>query len=145
LLAGSGYGTETSVPWAVTYTSPEAALWSGTPLGVPLHPVQAYAALALLTLAVLLLVWLPARRREGDIAGLCLMGLGTAIYITETWRDLEGRGLILNGALDGPQVAAVAMVLMGAWKLKELRVSESASQQAHEPVRRDEPDSGGHP
>ena len=142
LLAGSGYGTETSVPWAVTYTSPEAALWSGTPLGVPLHPVQAYAALALLTLAVLLLVWLPARRREGDIAGLCLMGLGTAIYITETWRDLEGRGLILNGALDGPQVAAVAMVLMGAWKLKELRDSESASQQAREPVRRDEPDSG---
>ena len=38
LLAGSGYGTEATVPWAVTYTSPAAALWSGTPLGVPSAP-----------------------------------------------------------------------------------------------------------
>lgn len=130
LLAGSGYGTEASVPWAVTYKSPAAALWSGTPLGIPLHPVQAYAALAFLTLAILLLVLLPARRRVGDVAGICLMGLGAAIYITELWRDQEGRGAILNGALDGPQVAAVAMVILGAWKLRERRIGEPASQQA---------------
>jgi phosphatidylglycerol:prolipoprotein diacylglycerol transferase len=121
LLAGSGYGTESNAPWAVTYTSPAAALWSGTPLGVPLHPVQAYAALALLTLAIVLLALLPVRRREGDIAGICLMGMGVAIYITELWRDLEGRGQLLNGALDGPQVAAVGMVILGAWKLRERR------------------------
>ena len=30
---------------------PLAARWSGTPLGVPLHPVQAYAAMAFLTLS----------------------------------------------------------------------------------------------
>ena len=36
--------------WAVTYTSPLAARLSGTPLGIPLHPVQAYAGLAFLTL-----------------------------------------------------------------------------------------------
>jgi phosphatidylglycerol---prolipoprotein diacylglyceryl transferase len=129
LMAGSGYGTEAKVPWAVTYTSPAAALWSGTPLGIPLHPVQAYAALAFLTLAVLLLVLLPVRRREGDIAGICLMGMGAAIYLTELWRDPEGRGAILNGALDGPQVAALAMVLLGAWKLKERQSSGSASRQ----------------
>ena len=52
LLAGSGYGTETTVRWAVTYSNPMAAIWSGTPLGIPLHPVQAYAALAFLTLAI---------------------------------------------------------------------------------------------
>jgi phosphatidylglycerol:prolipoprotein diacylglycerol transferase len=127
LMAGSGYGTEAQVPWAVTYTSPAAALWSGTPLGIPLHPVQAYAALAFLTLGTLLLVLLTARRREGDIAGIFLMGMGTAIYLTELWRDLEGRGEVLNGALDGPQVAAVTMVLMGAWKLREQKESETES------------------
>ncbi len=121
LLAGSGYGTETTAPWAVTYNSPAAALWSGTPLGIPLHPVQAYAALAFLTLATLLVVWLPARRREGDIAGVCLMGMGAAVYLTEFWRDPEGRGTILNGTIDGPQIAAVAMVLLGAWILLERR------------------------
>jgi phosphatidylglycerol:prolipoprotein diacylglycerol transferase len=128
LLAGAGYGTGTSVPWAVIYTSPLAALWSGAPLGVPLHPVQAYAALAFLTLAALLVVLLPARRREGDIAGTCLMGLGAAIFFTEVFRDQEGRGAMLGGAIDGPQIAAVAMVLAGALVLRERRSGEPASQ-----------------
>jgi len=66
---GSGYGTEAAVRWAVIYTNPLAARWSGTPLGIPLHPVQAYAALAFLTLSILLLVWLPERRRQGDVPG----------------------------------------------------------------------------
>ncbi len=134
LMAGAGYGTDATAPWAVTYTSPLAAQWSGTPLGVPLHPVQAYAALAFLTLAVLLLVCLPARRREGDIAGICLMGLGAAIYFTELWRDPEGRGAIFGGALDGPQIAAVAMVIGGAWILKERQSSESASLRVGKPA-----------
>jgi phosphatidylglycerol:prolipoprotein diacylglycerol transferase len=142
LLAGSGYGTETTVPWAVIYTSPAAALWSGTPLGVPLHPVQVYAAFAYLTLAVLLLAWLPVRRREGDIAGGCLLGMGAAIYVIELWRDPVGRGSNLKGALDGPQIAAVAMVILGAWILRERKSSEPASQQVIELAVED---AGSHP
>ena len=127
LASGSGYGVEarTGVHWAVTYTNPLAAIWSGAPLGVPLHPVQAYAALAFLTLALLLLVWLPAERRKGDVAGLGLMGSGLAIYLTELWRDPAGRGALLRGALDGPQVAAVLLVIAGALLLRE-RVGPSA-------------------
>src|SRR5260370_27452253 len=101
LLAGAGYGIEASVRWAVTYPHPLAQRWSGTPLGIPLHPVQAYAAIAYLTIAILLLVWLPARRQAGDVAGLALIGMGVAVYITEFWRDPEGRGQVLRGALDG--------------------------------------------
>jgi phosphatidylglycerol---prolipoprotein diacylglyceryl transferase len=127
LASGAGYGVEagTGVHWAVTYTDPLAAIWSGAPLGVALHPVQAYAALAFLTLALFLLVWLPAERRKGDVAGLGLMGLGAAIYITEIWRDPEGRGSVLDGALDGPQIAAVLLVIAGALVLRE-RVGSSA-------------------
>jgi phosphatidylglycerol:prolipoprotein diacylglycerol transferase len=113
LLAGSGYGTEAAVRWAVTYTNPLAARWSGTPLGIPLHPVQAYAALAFLTIAIFLLLGLPARRQEGDMAGLLLMGVGVAVFLTEFWRDPEGRGALLGGALDGPQAAAVLLVMAG--------------------------------
>jgi phosphatidylglycerol:prolipoprotein diacylglycerol transferase len=119
LLAGSGYGRTTSLPWAVTYTSPLAMRWSGTPLGIPLHPVQAYAAIAFLTLSIFLLVWLPARRQAGEVAGLALAGLGVIIYFTELCRDTEGRGLLLHGALDGPQLAAIALLLAGAWLLLE--------------------------
>ena len=119
LMAGSGYGTETSVRWAVTYNDILAARWSGTPLGIPLHPVQAYAAVAFLTLSIFLLVLLPAQRRQGDVAGLGLLGAGVAIYITELGRDTEGRGTLLNGALDGPQTAAILLVLAGAFVLME--------------------------
>jgi len=119
LLAGSGYGTEAAVRWAVVYTNPLAARWSGTPLGIALHPVQAYLALAFLTLSIFLLVWLPARRQQGDVAGLWLMGTGVAIYMTELWRDPEGRGTLLHGALDWPQVVSVVLVLAGALALLE--------------------------
>ncbi len=126
LAAGSGYGRGAGpgVHWAVTYTDPMAMIWSGTPLGVPLYPVQAYAALAFLALALLLFVWLPAEHRKGDVAGLGLMGAGIAIYITEFWRDPEGRGSLLKGALDGPQIAAILLVLAGALVLRERKTAQ---------------------
>ncbi len=135
LLAGSGYGTESTAAWAVTYSSPLAALWSGTPLGIPLHPVQAYAALEFLALSIFLFVWLPIERRQGDVAGLWMLGAGFAIYMTELWRDPEGRGVVLNGALDGPQIGAVLLVLGGALVLKEHR--SDAEGGAFPPFRRE--------
>lgn len=119
LLAGSGFGSETSVPWAIVYRSPLAARWSGAPIGVPVHPVQAYSALALLGLTVVLLVALPMRKQAGDIAGVALMGGGMSVYVTEFCRNWEGRGAVLGGAVDGPQIAAVAMVILGAVLLIE--------------------------
>ena len=131
LAAGSGYGTDAGprVGWAIIYSDPMAAIWSGTPLGVPLHPVQAYAALAFLALAILLWVWLPLERRRGDAAGLGLMGAGVAIYLTEIWRDWEGRGSLLHGAIDGPQIAAVFLVLAGALVLREHKSAPGAEEQ----------------
>jgi len=121
LLAGSGYGTETAVRWAVTYTDPLTGQWSGAPLGVALHPVQGYAALGFLTLSIFLLVWLPRRRQSGDVAGLLLLGAGVVVYVTEFWRDSEGRGAMLDGAADGPQLAAAALVMVGGLMLLERR------------------------
>jgi len=119
LFAGSSFGTDATVPWAVTYTDPLVARWSGTPLGVPLHPVQAYAAVAFLVLSLLLLVLLPVRKQQGDVAGIWFLGTGVAVFITEFWRDTEGRGTLLHGALDGPQAAAILLVLAGALVLRE--------------------------
>jgi phosphatidylglycerol:prolipoprotein diacylglycerol transferase len=121
LLAGSGYGTETTVPWAVVYTHPLALRWSGAPLSDPVHPVQAYAALAFLVIAIALVILLPRRRQQGDMGGLWLVIVGAAIYITEFWRDPEGRGSMLHGALDGPQFVAILFVLAGAFLLRERR------------------------
>jgi phosphatidylglycerol:prolipoprotein diacylglycerol transferase len=142
LLAGSGYGTETGVRWAVTYTHSLAAVWSGTPLGIPLHPVQAYAALAFLSLSIFLLVWQPAARRPGDIAGMGLMGTGVAVYITELWRDTEGRGAMFSGALDGPQLGGIVLVLAGALVMLERK--STLDGHAVPPIRQEKGEWMGH-
>jgi len=121
LLAGSGFGVDASkgLPWAVTYTNPFAALWGGAPLDVPLQPVQAYASFGFLALFAFLLLWLPRRRQQGDVAGLWFMGTGVVVFVTEIWRNRVGRGTFFRGALDGPQIAAIALVLAGGFLLRE--------------------------
>jgi hypothetical protein len=52
------------------------------------------------------------------------MGAGVAMYVTEIWRDAEGRGSLLRGALDGPQVAAILFVLAGGLVLRERKAAE---------------------
>ena len=132
LLGGSGYGIASgpgiAASWAVIFTNPLVGLWSGTPIGVPLHPVQVYAALAFLSLAGFLLLWLPRRRQQGDLAGLGLLGIGVAVYLTEFFRDPEGRGAVLGGALDAPQLAAILLVLAGALVLVERKAVYPALQ-----------------
>ena len=82
-------------------------------------------------LSLLLLVWLPVRRRAGDVAGIWLLGAGMAVYITELWRDTEGRGTLLAGALDGPQVAAIVFVLAGALVLLERKERSAGDEASH--------------
>ncbi len=128
LLGGSGYGRETDVRWAVVYTSPFAMNWSGAPLFDPVHPVQAYAACAFLMIAGGLLVGMRRMRRPGDTAGIALLAMGATVYMTEFFRDAEGRGLFLGGLLDGPQLAAIGLLLLGAFVLFDRsRVSATES------------------
>ena len=100
-------------------------------MGVPLHPVQAYAGLGFLTLSIFLVVWLPVRQQQGDVAGLFLMGAGFVVFITELWRDSVGRGQFLGGAIDGPQVAAILMVLAGALLLLERKAHRGKNEASH--------------
>lgn len=130
LLAGSGYGTGTNLPWAVVYTDPLAARWSDAPLGIPVHPVQAYAAIGFSVIAAALVVWLPRRRQHGDLAGLFLVATGFVMYITEFWRDPIGRGALFHGFLKGPQIAAILLVLGGAALLLD-RPSQRVIHAAH--------------
>ena len=138
-LPAPATGFETAVPWAVTYTHPLAARWSGAPLGVPVHPVQAYAALAFLTISICAsrLDALPPPAAEISPASGSL-ATGAAIYFTEFWRDPEGRGAMLRGAIDGPQLAAIALVLAGALLLRRrdsARIAKrDATTQAENPI-----------
>jgi phosphatidylglycerol:prolipoprotein diacylglycerol transferase len=84
LIGGDSYGIPTDVPWAIVYRNPNAM----APLGVPLHPAQAYEALALAGLFVAL--WLLRRRLSsmpGALAALYLGGLAIARFALFFLRD----------------------------------------------------------
>ncbi len=111
--AGRAYGSPSSVAWAVTYQSRLAAIWSGTPLGVPLHPVQLYEAGAELLLGLILLWRLQRRGQKGELAGLWLFGAGLAHFLCELFRGDAGRVELPGGFLTVTQLFSVAMVLAG--------------------------------
>jgi len=109
---GSNFGTPTSLPWAVTYTSRLASLWNGAPLGTPLHPVQIYAALADLCLFALLLAMIVKRVgwkvRNGEVLGSWLFLHGVTNFFLNFLRgDLNASDFLV------PQSFAAAMVAAG--------------------------------
>jgi phosphatidylglycerol:prolipoprotein diacylglycerol transferase len=127
LLAGSDFGRESQSAHAIIYTSAIAARWSGAPLYVAVYPVQAYAAIGALVVAAITFGWLfIPRSRPGDIAGIWLIATGASLFLTEFFRDWEGRGVLPSGIADTPQLVALAMVLCGGLLLLDWRPSRHA-------------------
>jgi hypothetical protein len=103
-----------------SYTHPVAARWSGTPLFVPVASRPGLRGS------------LFSRHRRRPAGSGCRISVKPATaaashsspwaspsIITEFFRDPEGRGALLNGALNGPQIASVLLVLIGAVLLRE--------------------------
>lgn len=113
--AGCCYGASCEKPWAVVFSDPHAAEISGTPLGVPLHPVQLYeAAFNLGNYA--LLGWLFRRRppgAEGMVLGVYLLAYGAARLGLEFFRGDADRGFLFGGALSTSQAIAALAVPAG--------------------------------
>jgi phosphatidylglycerol:prolipoprotein diacylglycerol transferase len=120
LMAGCCYGRPTSVPWAVTFTNPAAAMNVGTPLGVPLHPTQLYDAGAeLIILAALLLTERRGHKFPGRTFWLYLLLYAISRFIIEFYRG-DDRGMVFN-ALSTSQVVAAAIVPISLFMLWRLR------------------------
>src|SRR5687768_10102998 len=91
-FAGCCFGKETSVPWAITFTSEYAARNVGTPINRPLHPTQLYEAGAELLILVLLIA---TERKGRPFAGRTFWGYmllyGMSRFIIEFYRgDVRG-------------------------------------------------------
>lgn len=71
LVGGDSWGIPADVPWAVVYRNPAAM----APLGIPLHPTQAYEAVALL--AVFAVLWRVRHRLSPAAPGLL-----AAVYLS---------------------------------------------------------------
>jgi phosphatidylglycerol:prolipoprotein diacylglycerol transferase len=109
LMAGCCFGRPASVPWAITFTNPEAAANVGTPLGIPLHPTQLYEAGAELLILLFLLAW---ERRGHPFPGRTfwtyMLLYGVSRFIIEFYRG-DSRGMVF-GALSTSQFVSVLLV-----------------------------------
>jgi phosphatidylglycerol:prolipoprotein diacylglycerol transferase len=108
-MAGDDYGRTTDVPWAVTFTDPDAARIGGAPLGIPLHPVQLYESVVCAGL-FLFLVWFSRRKRvDGDVILAYTLLYAVARFWLETFRGDADRGFVFDGLLSTSQSIAIVM------------------------------------
>lgn len=110
LIGGDSYGVPTNLPWAVIYTNPRAM----APLGIGLHPTQAYEAILLAVLFGGL--WLGRDRfaelGAGTLAGAYLFGLAGIRFGLFFLRDEPNVAVGLKTAqLIGLAIAGLAIVL----------------------------------
>jgi phosphatidylglycerol:prolipoprotein diacylglycerol transferase len=109
LMAGCCYGRPTDVPWAITFTNPDAAANVGTPLGVALHPTQLYESGAEALILVLLLVTeKKGRPFEGRTFWSYMALYGISRFVIEFFRG-DDRG-VLFGAVSTSQFISLVLV-----------------------------------
>jgi phosphatidylglycerol:prolipoprotein diacylglycerol transferase len=111
--AGCCWGKPTNLPWGITFNSPLAHAWVGTPLGVPLEPTQLFESAVELTNFFILYWMIKHKRFDGQVIGAYMFLYGFARYFLEFIRDDPGRGSLFGGAMTGTQLIAIILVLAG--------------------------------
>ena len=108
-MAGDDFGRATQVPWAVTFTDPDAATIGGAPLGVPLHPVQLYESVACLILFFVLVRLIRHKRFDGEVILAYTFLYAVARFVLEMFRGDADRGFVFGGLLSTSQFIAVVL------------------------------------
>jgi phosphatidylglycerol:prolipoprotein diacylglycerol transferase len=112
LLNGCCYGRPTNLPWAITFTNPQAQELSGTPLGHPLHPTEIYDALLNLVLYVFL-AWLFRRKKfDGQVFATYLLCYAVTRSTVEYFRG-DYTGLHYHLGLTPAQWIGVPIFVAG--------------------------------
>jgi phosphatidylglycerol:prolipoprotein diacylglycerol transferase len=107
LMAGDDYCRPTRMAWAVTFTDPDAATIGGAPLGVPLHPVQAYESLVCALLFVVLVRILRHKRFDGEVILAYTLLYAIARFVLEFFRGDADRGFVFGWLSTSQFIAAI--------------------------------------
>ena len=108
-MAGDDYGAPTQLPWAVTFTDPDAASIGGAPLGVPLHPVQLYESIVCLALFAVLVRLSRRKRFDGQVILAYTALYAAARFVIEFFRGDADRGFVFAGLLSTSQFIALIL------------------------------------
>mgnify|MGYP001598847750 FL=1 len=113
-LAGCCFGTESHLPWAVTYTDPAAVTLGGVTLGIPLHPVQLYDTLAHVLVCLVLVTLHRKNLLRGALVGPWCILEGLTRFSVESFRGDLGRGVWFEISwLSTGRVTAILLVVIG--------------------------------
>jgi phosphatidylglycerol:prolipoprotein diacylglycerol transferase len=115
--------------WSVTFTDADAHAFTGVPLNVPLHPVQAY--LSVTSLLMIGLMWILRRRRPypGWAFGWFLVAAGASRFLLEYLRD-DPRGHFLGLPFSTSQGISLLLILAALpwfWWAKRTADKEAAA------------------
>jgi phosphatidylglycerol:prolipoprotein diacylglycerol transferase len=104
-MNGCSYGKPTNLPWAITFTNPDAA----APLGIPLHPTQIYELI--LDLAIFAMVFLLRKKIKfnGQLFLIYGMAYGIARFIVEGFR---GDQLTIGGYISTAQTISIVIFII---------------------------------
>jgi phosphatidylglycerol---prolipoprotein diacylglyceryl transferase len=114
-FAGCCFGRETTVPWAITFTSEYASRNVGTPINRPLHPTQLYEAGAeLLILAILLATERKGRPFPGRTFWGYMLLYGISRFVIEFYRgDIRGTiGMFSTSQFVSMLIVPISIVML---------------------------------
>ncbi len=106
-LSGSAYGIQTSLPWGVTFTNPEAVGYST----LPIHPTQIYAALITLGLFVFASIVFKNTTKTGKAGIFILLTLSITYFFLDF---LRGDSEPTFGFLRASQYFTLALSILAA-------------------------------
>ncbi len=111
--AGCCWGKPTHLPWAVTFTNPDARS-VGVPMGIPLHPTQLYESFSEMIICGILYALARRRHKPGSVIGTYLILYGIVRVLVEFLREHDESNP-LGGPLSLEQWISVALALAGLW------------------------------
>jgi phosphatidylglycerol---prolipoprotein diacylglyceryl transferase len=111
--AGCCWGKPTHLPWAVTFTNPDAQS-VGVPLGVPLHPTQLYESFSEFVICGLLFVLAKRAHKPGSIIGSYLALYGIVRFLVEFLREHDESNP-LGLAISLEQWISLGLAAAGLW------------------------------
>lgn len=135
-MAGDDYGSPTDLPWAVTFTHPDAASIGGAPLGVPLHPVQLYESLFCFVLFGVLVRMARHKRFDGQILIAYSILYAVGRFVIEYFRGDVDRGFLFGGLFSTSQFIAIVVLLLAALALPMRRHAGVRAATVAAPARR---------
>lgn len=142
-LNGCCFGTETQLPWAVTFGQGSEAFAAQVEAGLisadanrtlPVHPTQIYHAIFA---AIVFFVLLREKAKiPGQRFAMALILYGAGRFVLEFFR---GDAILVFGMFGANQVAATVMLCAGIVLWKYLPVARSSAMLSHRLVRRESP------